>query len=190
MTVPSKSPRGRAASSEIVKIYQILRDAGEPMTVPEIAERFPRTGYVSQAMQDYAKHKAEVDPTWLEGKTERWSDAAQDEAFVWWVRKVVRLGAHIRILNVRAKPVQNAHGRTREGTYSPGRAPKVRRRVWVEKTVLVDWTPDLETELNRGHAAGMQFLSRLAEYRTGQRHKAADTKELLDLAERAIRAHS
>jgi hypothetical protein len=181
-TASKGAARGRPASSELVQVYRILVEAGQPLTVPQIAERFPKTGFVSSAMQQYAKHKAKADPTWLEGKTERWSNAAQAEAMNWWVRQVVTHGLHIKILNMQAKP-----GAGRMGTYLPGRAPKVRRKVWVESVTLVDWSPELETELTRGHSAGMEFIAQLDGYRRKSKPSAA-TKALLDLAERAIRA--
>jgi hypothetical protein len=192
VTVPERAASkgaapGRSTSSELVQVYRILVDAGEPLTVPQIVERFPRTGFVSAAMQEYAKHKAGADPTWLEGKGDRWSNAAQAEAMIWWVRKIVRLACQTKILNVTSKSTQNAAGRVREGTYEPGKPPKVQRRVWVEKTAVVDWSPELETELTRGHSAGMEFIAQLDGYRRKSKPSAA-TKALLDLAERAIRA--
>ena len=193
MTVPERAAskgaaRGRAASSELVQVYRILVEAGEPLTVPQIAERFPRTGFVAAAMQQYAKHKAEVDPTWLEGKSERWSATAQTEALIWWVRQVVDVARMNKYLVNTSKGAAGPGGRYREGTYEPGKPPKVLRKVWKESATLVDWSPELETELTRGHSAGMEFIAQLDDYRRKSKPSAA-TKALLALAERAIRAH-
>ena len=188
MTVPERAAskgaaRGPSTSSELVQVYRILSEAEQPLTVPQIAERFPRPGFISAAMQKYAKHQAKAQPAWLDGKSERWSDAAQAEAMTWWIREVVSNGIHSRIFTTKAKP-----GRSREGTYLPARPPKVRRRIWEEKWIDVDWSPELETELTRGHAAGMEFIAQLDDYRRKSKPSAA-TKALLALAERAIRAH-
>jgi hypothetical protein len=73
-----------------------------------------------------------------------------------------------------------------EATYTTGKPPRIKRKVWVEQDITVYWTPELNTDLNKGPVAGMEFLNRLAEYRAGKRHTAAETREMLDLAERAI----
>jgi hypothetical protein len=39
--------------------------------------------------------------------------------------------------------------------------PKVRRTIWIEKHVMVDWSPDDATMLNSGAVAGMEFLKRM-----------------------------
>ena len=59
---------GSAAASETVEAYRILVEAGEPLTVAQIAERFPRTAYPSAACNAYREHKEKTDPTWLNGK--------------------------------------------------------------------------------------------------------------------------
>lgn len=182
------APRGSAASSEVVEVYKILVEAGEPLTVPQIAERMPRTGYVSAAMQKYREHKEKTDPTWLDGKSATWSKPAQDEAFMWWVRAVVRSGVHYKKFIVNAKPVQNMYGTVKEGTYLPGTAPMVRHHVWVETVTLAPWSPELQTELVGGQVAGMQFLNQLDEFeRLGKKPKATEMASLLKLAEQAIR---
>src|SRR5262245_17384253 len=131
---PRKRPRGAAASSELVAVYGILLKAGKPLTVPEIAEQMPRTGFASEAMRQYTRHKEQNDPTWLEGKGGRWSPTAMNEAMEWWVRKIVSDGVHTKKFKVKAIP-----GRGRgDGTYEPGVAPKVRRMRWVEQPTLVE----------------------------------------------------
>ncbi len=76
-----------------------------------------------------------------------------------------------------------------DGTYKPNpdHAPKVRRVVMVEKAVVVPWSAEEENTLNRRHIAGMEFLQQIDEYRQKPKHTTAETKALLDLAERAIR---
>jgi hypothetical protein len=53
--------------------------------------------------------------------------------------------------------------------------PKVRRTIWVEKHVMVDWSPDDATMLNSGAVAGMEFLKRMEEYRQNVKHTTAGT---------------
>ena len=182
--------RGRHASSELVEVYKILTKAGEPLTIPQIAERMPKTGYASAAMQAYKTHLKEKQPgvwTALESLS-RWPEETQHEAMVWWIRQIVRLGCQKEILKVTAKPVQNMYGTVREGTYAAGRPPKVLRTVWVEKTnELVDWSPDEETALNEGHTAGMEFMRRLEEVRGGKTRLTQREREMYELAEKAIR---
>lgn len=55
----------------------------------------------------------------------------------------------------------------------------------VAKEVVVPWSPEVDEALNRGVAAGMEFVRALEEMRhTGKMSK--EVKEILDLAERAI----
>jgi hypothetical protein len=185
-----KAARGKGAKAENVEVYKILKAASEPLTVPQIADRMPKTGYESAAMNAYREHKQAVDPTWLEGKTERWSSTARREAMVWWVRKIVRSLVHSKNLKVNERPVVNQNTVVREGAYLPGMAPKVRRIVWVEEATLIDWTPELSESLNRGHVAGMEFTKRYTDYRCdGKKHTKAEAEALLELADRAIRPH-
>jgi hypothetical protein len=192
---PKGAARGRGASSKLVEVYKILFKAGEPLTVPQIAEQMPRTGYLSAAMTGYREHKERTDPTWLEGKGATWSRSAQNEAMTWWVRKIVASGIRDKIFNTNSRSAtgrgQDNLGRiTQEGTYSPGKPPKTYRPPTPGeckcRPMLVDWSPELEEELTGGHSAGMQFLSQLDESRRGKL-TMAQAKALLDLAERAIR---
>lgn len=199
MTAPKKkaeaapkgaaSPRGSAAKSELVEVYKILHHSQEPLTVPEIAALMPKTGYGSAAMNAYREHKEATDPTWLEGKEGVWSAAAQREAMIWWVRRIVKSGVHTKKLSVNTKPVQNMHGISVEGTYSAGVAPMVRVKTFTEHSTLVPWTPDLAEKLNRGHAAGMEFIAELDAMRLAtKKPTVAEWRALAELAERAIRA--
>jgi hypothetical protein len=197
MTMPEgAAPKGavpkglNVTSSEAVEVYKILHAAQQPLTVPQVAERMPKTGYESAAMNAYREHKQVSEPSWLEGRSERWGPIARKEAMVWWVRKIIRSGVNTKIFAVDAKPIQNMSGRIREGTYKPGRVPKIRRVVWVEQATTVDWTPELSEDLNRGHVAGMEFTKRYTDYRCdGKKHTKAEAEALLELADRAIRPH-
>jgi hypothetical protein len=181
---PIRAARGRAARSELVLVYKILHKAGRPLTVPEIAELCPRTGYLSEAMNRYREHKERTDPTWLSGRGDRWPADCEREAMVWWVRGIVKYGLTHRILECKTKPV----GRNvkTEGSYVPGRPPMVSVKVYREHKTLVPWTPELETGLSRGHVAGMEFLRLLRDYRDGHKRIPADLDKMLGEAERAI----
>jgi hypothetical protein len=52
---------------------------------------------------------------------------------------------------------------------------------------LVPYDPDQRDQANQGHTAGIEFLRRFAEL-DSKRKVPADLRELLDLAEKAIRA--
>jgi hypothetical protein len=182
--------RGREASHQLVDVYKILAKAGKPLTVPEIVQQMP-SSYRSGASRKYKEHKEKTDPTWLEGKTSQWSDAATAEAMTWYVRQTVRSGCQSKNFRPVTKSWTSRGGTagkvTREGTYEADRPPTVKRTIWVEKTTLVPWSLEEETALARGQVAQHQFLQKLPEYREKAKPTATETKELLDLAERAIR---
>lgn len=186
--VEGVSRRGPASSSETVQVYKILVEAGEPLTVPQIVQRFP-PGFESAAMNAYRKHKEETDPTWLEGKESgRWGAEAQAEAMVWWVRKIIRTAIINKVIN---SMMEGAHSRNtivRESTYVPGKPPNVRRTVWVQVSRTVPWTLEDDQELNRGKSAELEFLATVDDWRRKPKPRAADARALLDLAERVIRA--
>lgn len=193
--IPLPKPRSRrgsrVASSEQVLVYKILHKAGRPLAVPEIADQVPRTGYLSFAMNAYREHKEETDPTWLIGKSDPWPKDCQREAMVWWVRGIVEDGLHAGRFSVKTKRVTNRATRAiiTEGSYTPGRPPTVSVMEYREHKKLVPWTPELDSMLNRGPVAGVEFLQKLADYRTRDRHNSTETRDLLDLAEQAIRVH-
>ncbi len=54
---------------------------------------------------------------------------------------------------------------------------------------LVPYDPEQRDQANQGHTAGIEFLRRLAEI-DSKRKVPADVRELLDLAEKAIRART
>jgi len=187
MTGPGGAvPRGgRAASTRIVEVYRILVKAGRPLTVPQIAEQMPK-GLLSAAMNKYREHKERTEPTWLIGKGTRWDAACQTEAMVWWTRRIVNHGRETGVFIVTSKGHFSGAAGRREGTYTPGRPPMVRRIRYVERAPLVPWSLEDEIALNGGVGAGMEFMRQLGEYRERGKHTATETKALLDLAERAI----
>jgi hypothetical protein len=169
-----------------VEVYKILTKASEPLTVPQIAERFP-PGFASAAMTKFREHKEKTDPYWLEGKGARWSDGAKREAMVWYVRRIVRSGIDSSHLTTVSRTQARSGAITYEGTYAanPDHLPTV--RMWVTRQLQVSWSLEVEASLSRGHVAGMEFLRRLNIYREKGKHSATETKALLDLAEQAIR---
>lgn len=185
--------RGRAASSELVKIYEILHKAGKPLTVPEIAELMPKTGYMSAALNAWREHNEAraragdvAAKAWLETMPDRPGPAMQKAAMIWWVRKTVSTG---RMNKYFVNTSSNPKNTRVEGVYLPGKVPYVSRKVWEERTTLVEWSAELSEQLNRGHAAGIEFTAKLNDYRLHAKRIPAEIKELLDLAERAIRPH-
>lgn len=77
---------------------------------------------------------------------------------------------------------------TRPRTYEPNldRPPTVKRTIWIEQTMLVPWSLEDEKALGTSQVAGMQFRQQLSEYRRKNKPTAAETKALINLAERAI----
>lgn len=161
--------------------------AGEPLTVPQIAERMPKTGLLSAAMRKYREHKEKTDPDWLIGKGARWDHTDETEAMVWWVQKIVRRGCQSKILTNTSGNPKNPHV---EGVYAPNldNPPKVRRMVWVQQPRLVNWTLEDDRELNAGHGAGIEFMSGIDEFIELPKHPWQETKAILELAKRAISA--
>jgi hypothetical protein len=85
------APRGDSASSEIVEVYKILYQAGEPLTVPEIVKRFP-PGFESAAMRKYREHIKRTRPGLASAVAgTRWPTETVAEAMEWYihVRRIV-----------------------------------------------------------------------------------------------------
>jgi hypothetical protein len=183
--------------SGLVEVYKILVKASEPLTADQIAERVG-PGFSSAAMTGYREYKQRTDPAWLKGKGPRWNEADQTEAMVWWVRQKLNDGIEFAGWGpgffAYANPsadladVLNGTYQRRETTYAPGdHVPKVRRLVWVCQPVIEDWSLDELIGDNRRHVASMEFLTKLDAYRGRGKRVSAETRELLELAERAIR---
>jgi hypothetical protein len=172
---------GEPASAGLVEVYQILTYAEKPLTVSEIAAQMSDV-FRSAAVRGFTEHKQKTDPTWLVGKGTPWGEACTTEAMTWWVQRVVQSGCDSEhFIPTTSQP----------GAYTTGQPPKVRRTtwaqrtVWVEQTAIVEWSPEDQAALNE-----LQFLLSLRAYRDKGRHTARETRELLDLAERAIRKHN
>src|SRR3954453_16602997 len=81
-------PRGPVSPAQVVEVCRVLHLAGRPLTRAEIAKEWAargNSGFLSEAQRAYKQHKEAHDPTWLEGKGERWGKSAQAEAWQWWV---------------------------------------------------------------------------------------------------------
>jgi hypothetical protein len=164
-------------------VYKILVKAGEPLTVPQIAEQMSR-GFLSAAMNQYREHKTETDPTWLDGKGDRWSPPAQREAMVWYVRRIMKSGRETKKFKVTTSDPRNWRV---EGTYTPGKPPMVRRMVWTQKPRTVPWTLEDDQALNAGHGAGIQFMAEIDDFLARTKHPWDEARALFELAKRAIR---
>jgi hypothetical protein len=177
----------------VVEVYKILTAAGRPLTVREIAEQVPRVGFASTAMRLYREWHDEHDPNMsalLANIGDNWPKETIQAAIEWWVYyRVIRSpGTNSYRKNFKSGFRTAHHGAYADSTWAPDSPPSVRVVTYREAATTVDWTPELETALARGHTAGMEFLAGLTEYRTKSKHTAAEVRALLDLAERAIRA--
>lgn len=186
---------GPVANSATVKAYELLKRADGPLTVRELAEQFPTTGFGSASMRAYREWADEHDESTsalLAQIGDAWPKATRQTAMEWWIyHRVLKVGSKTltRSFHFRSATGRGA-GRNfdyRDSLWLPDRPPKVRIKVWVEQATTVDWTPELEADLKQGAAAGIEYLAKLDEHRA-KRGRRTKTDDLLDLAERAIRA--
>jgi hypothetical protein len=183
------APRGDSASSEIVEVYKILYQAGEPLTVPEIVKRFP-PGFESAAMRKYREHIKRTRPGLASAVAgTRWPTETVAEAMEWYIRQIIQTGLMNRKFANKLKLTRNIAGEiTREGKYTIGPSvPHVRRIVTVEKATLVPWTAEENSEITQRHIAGMRFLTEYDAYKHTPKATKAQAEQLLELAEQAIK---
>ena len=186
------APRGKETRSELREVYKILHLAGKPLTVPEIAERMPKTGWLAAAMNAYREHLEATLPSVVQVRSGTWTAQQQREAMEWWVRKVVSSGVRDKIINANVAPQRGGHGGgSSGGTYVPGpKPPHIRVIRYVEKPENVEYSPELDEQLSRGHVAGMEYIKRYDEMTCdNKKHTIAEWKALAELGNRAIRSH-
>ena len=114
-----------------------------------------------------------------------------EEAWVAYVTHGLRAGPDKSVFVVTADEGVDARSPKAVKRYSANRQkpPLVYRWFVSSERRLVPYDPDQRDQANQGHTAGIEFLRRVSEL-DAKRKVPADIRELLDLAEKAIRART
>lgn len=152
-------PRGPASPAQVVEVCRVLHLAGRPLTRAEIAKEWAargNSGFLSEAQRAYKQHKEAHDPTWLEGKGERWGKSAQAEAWQWWVNRSVRTSCQSNRITLTT-------GFGDRATFVPNEEhpPTVTRLVTHTERQFFD--PDADRAEDARHTAGMRYLQQVDE---------------------------
>ena len=196
----SPRPRGQKkaeASRMTVNIWDVCRRADKPLTVEEIADQLRGRGLDmnADALMFYKKRElAKLDDVLAKQFEDAWSNEAPPTggdrpSVVTFVAHCVQVSCQAKVLAVTTAEGVDLRNRNAERSYSANldNPPMVTQYFVTTEQRLVPYDPEQREQLNEGHTAGMDFLRRKAEL--GARNpRPAEARELLDLAETAIRA--
>ena len=196
----SPRPKGQKkaeASRMTVNIWDVCRRSEKPLTVEEIADQLRGRGLDmnADALMFYKKKElAKLDDVLAKQFEDAWSNEAPpaeviDRAWSLFVAHCVQVSCQAQALTVTTAEGVDPRSRHAERRYSANldSPPMVYQYFVTTEQRLVPYDPEQRDQLNDGHTAGMEFLRRKAEL--GARNpKPAEARELLDLAETAIRA--
>ena len=139
---------------------------------------------------------AKLDPAAAKAFEALWANESPppdflEEAWVAYVTHGLRAGPDKRAFVVTADEGVDARSPKAVKRYSANRQkpPLVYRWFVSSERRLVPYDPDQRDQANQGHTAGIEFLRRVSEL-DAKRKVPADIRELLDLAEKAIRART
>jgi hypothetical protein len=196
---PARSKSADEASRTTVNIWDVLARSEHPLKLEEIAAELTRRG-LRDNTDAVIFHKqemaAKLEPAAAKAFEALWANESPPPDFLEeaWLAYI----AH----SLRAPSDKNAFVvTTDEGTdpRSPKaikrygantqKAPMVYRWFVSSERRLVPYEPEQRDQANQGHTAGIEFLRRFAEL-DSKRKIPADLRELLDLAEKAIRART
>jgi hypothetical protein len=190
----AKRPRGEEANRTLVNIWDVLARAEKPMTIEEIADALSARGLRdnSDALILY-KHAhsthGELDGLWNNEAPPR---EIMDVAWSEWVARWVHSGIDSKAFTVETDPGVSLKSRSAVRRYSANRdkPPMVYvPHVTIDRH-LVPYDPERRDQANQGHTAGIEFLRRLADLDVKRKRAPVpdDVRELLEMAEKAIRA--
>ena len=180
-----------------VNIWDVCRRSDKPLTVDDIADQLRGRGLDmnADALMFYKKTElAKLDDVLAKQFEDAWSNDAPppeviDRAWSLFVADCVKVSYQAKALTVTTEEGVDPRSRHAERRYSANlnSPPMVYRYFVTTEQRLVPYDPEQRDQLNEGHTAGMEFLRRKAEL-GARAPKPAEARELLDLAETAIRA--
>ena len=196
----SPRPKGQKKSEATrmtVNIWDVCRRSDKALTVEEIADQLRGRGLDmnADALMFYKKKElAKLDDVLAKQFEDAWSNEAPpaeviDRAWSLFVADCVQVSCHAKALTVTTADGVDPRSRHAERRYSANldSPPMVYQYFVTTEQRLVPYDPEQRDQLNEGHTAGMEFLRRKAEL-GARAPKPAEARELLDLAETAIRA--
>jgi hypothetical protein len=167
--------------------------------VEEIAAELSRRGLrdnTDAVMFHKQEMAAKLDPAAAKAFEALWANESPpsdflEEAWLAYVTHWLRAGSDKNAFVVTIDEGTDPRSSKAIRRYSANRQkpPMVYRWFVTSERRLVPYDPDQRDQANQGHTAGIEFLRRFAEL-DSKRKVPADLRELLDLAERAIRART
>jgi len=197
------SPRRQGSSDEAsrtaVNIWDVVVRSENPLTVEEIAAELSRRGLrdnTDAVMFHKQEMAAKLDPAAAKAFEALWANESPptdflEEAWLAYVMHWLRAGPDTKAFLVTTEDGVDPRSAKAVKRYSANRErpPMVYRWFITSERRLVPYDPEQRDQANQGHTAGIEFLRRLAEV-DSKRKVPADVRELLDLAEKAIRART
>ena len=196
---PRRSKSTDEASRTTVNIWDVLARSENPLMVEEIAAELSRRGLrdnTDAVMFHKQEMAAKLDPAAAKAFEALWANESPppdflEEAWLAYVTHWLRAGSDNNAFVVTTDEGIDPRSPKAIKRYNANRqkAPMVYRWFVTSERRLVPYDPDQRDQANQGHTAGIEFLRRFAELDT-KRKVPADLRELLDLAEKAIRART
>ncbi len=193
-------PRGtEEASRTTVNIWDVLARSENPLTVEEIAAELSRRGLrdnTDAVMFHKQEMAAKLEPAAAKAFEALWANESPpadflEEAWIAYVTHGLRTGSDKNAFVVTTGDGVDPRSTKAVKRYSANqqKPPLIYRWFVSSERRLVPYDPEQRDQANQGHTAGIEFLRRLTELDT-KRKVPADLRELLDLAEKAIRART
>ena len=196
---PRRQGSGEEASRTTVNIWDVLARSESPLTVEEIAAELSRRGLrdnTDAVMFHKQQMAAKLDPAAAKAFEALWGNESPpadflEEAWLSYVAHWLHAGPDTKAFLVTTDEQAGSRGAKAVKRYSANRQrpPMVYRWFVTSERRLVPYDPEQRDEANQGHTAGIEFLRRHAEL-DSKRRLSPEVRELLDLAERAIRART
>jgi hypothetical protein len=196
---PARSKSTDEASRTVVNIWDVLARSENSLMVEEIATELSRRGLrdnTDAVMFHKQEMAAKLDPAAAKAFEALWANESPpadflEEAWLAYVTHWLRAGSDKNAFVVTTDEGTDPRSSKAIKRYSANRQkpPMVYRWFVTSERRLVPYDPDQRDQANQGHTAGIEFLRRFAEL-DSKRKVPADLRELLDLAERAIRART
>jgi hypothetical protein len=196
---PARARSTDESSRTTVNIWDVLARSEGPLTVEEIATELSRRG-LRDNTDAVIFHKqemaAKLEPAAAKAFEALWASESPppdflEEAWIAYVTHWLRAGSDKSAFVVTTDDGIDPRSAKAIKLYSANRQkpPLVYRWFVSSDRRLVPYDPEQRDQANQGHTAGIEFLRRLAEL-DGKRKVPTDLRELLDLAEKAIRART
>jgi hypothetical protein len=196
---PRRQGSGDEASRTTVNIWDVLARSEKSLTVEEIAAELSKRGLrdnTDAVMFHKGEMAAKLDPAAAKAFETLWANESPppdflEEAWIAFVAHGLRSGSGTKMFLVTTDEDTDPHSPNAIKRYMANRQkpPMVYRWFITSERRLVPYDPDQRDQANQGHTAGIEFLRRFAEL-DGKRRVPADLRELLDIAEKAIRART